>query len=140
MFNMATGLNNEIINYSKYFKYNYLFTLILVFVNLGLLWYFLTELNFGLEGVAYAISISIIIFNLIKVFFIYYKLNLNLLDKNYILLIAKMLAVFTVIYFIPFTSNILLNIVLKTILFYSTNILCVNHLKIVNVDKIRKIK
>jgi O-antigen/teichoic acid export membrane protein len=137
---MATGLNNEIINYSKYFKYNYLFTLILVFVNLGLLWYFLTELNFGLEGVAYAISISIIIFNLIKVFFIYYKLNLNLLDKNYILLIAKMLAVFTVIYFIPFTSNILLNIVLKTILFYSTNILCVNHLKIVNVDKIRKIK
>ena len=65
--------NTEIINYSNYFKFNLQAILTLVFVNVGLNLFFLTQTDLGILGVAYASLIAMTIFNIAKTYFIYTK-------------------------------------------------------------------
>ena len=81
--NMATGFNTEIIAYSKFYKFNLIAILSLAFLNIGLNYLILTQTNFGIIGVAYASLFSMVVFNLMKLIFIYIKFKLIPLDANY---------------------------------------------------------
>ena len=136
LISVATGFNNEIIIYSKYYKYNYLFTFFLVIINLGLLYYFLKHTNYGLLGVSFAVSISIILFNLIKMIFIKIKFNLNPFDVKYLILILLMSAVFLIAFLFPPTGHQLLDIAIKLVIIFGLNLLIVRLINLIDRTKI----
>jgi O-antigen/teichoic acid export membrane protein len=117
LINMATGFNTEIINYSKYFKFNLQAILTLVFVNVGLNLFFLTQTELGILGVAYASLIAMTIFNMAKTYFIYSKFQILPFDRSFFKLFLVLTVLVFVIYFLPNASNLWFNVCVKTISF-----------------------
>jgi O-antigen/teichoic acid export membrane protein len=115
--NMATGFNTEIINYSNYYKFNLQAILTLVFVNVGLNLFFLTQTDLGILGVAYASLIAMTIFNIAKTYFIYTKFQILPFDSSFFQLFLLLTVLVLVIYFLPNASNLWLNVCVKTISF-----------------------
>ena len=79
--------NSEIISYSQYYRFNIISVLILVVLNVSLNWYFLTQTEIGILGVAIASFIAMTLFNLAKLIFIYKKFGILPFDKSYAKLI-----------------------------------------------------
>lgn len=113
LFNMATGFNSEIISYSKYYRFNIIAVFVLVFLNVGLNYYFLTQTDMGIKGVSIATLISLVIFNLSKLIFIYKKMKVQPFDGNYGKLIVVMVLLITVIYMLPSFSNLWIEAIAK---------------------------
>jgi O-antigen/teichoic acid export membrane protein len=113
--NMATGLNNEIINYSKYYAWNLVFILFLATTNIVA--NILLIKAFGLVGAALATLISISLFNIIKLSFIQLKFKMHPLSVQmiYISIIAAL--AFGIVYFIPFAMHPIINLVVRSAIF-----------------------
>ncbi len=73
--NMATGINEEIITYSRYFRYKFYFILVLALFNVGA--NFLLIPRFEIAGAALATLCSIAVYNLLKSGLLWWKLRLN---------------------------------------------------------------
>ncbi|MBL7766751.1 MAG: lipopolysaccharide biosynthesis protein [Chitinophagaceae bacterium] len=96
---MAFGLNTEILYASKYYRYIVYLSLVVVLMTIGL--NFMLIPPYGMNGAAMAVSISLIIFNILKTSLIYYKFNFHCFSRHYItLLIISGLIIFLVS-FIP---------------------------------------
>ncbi len=128
--NIATGFNTEIISFSKYYIFNILSILLLVIVNLSLCYYFLTNTNLGLMGVAIASTASMITYNALKLIFIYRKFKISPFDLNYIKLIAVMTLILIFVAFLPSFNNHLLNLFFKSIILVALNFGCAKYFKL----------
>ncbi|MEY2923531.1 MAG: hypothetical protein RLZZ337_71 [Bacteroidota bacterium] len=97
LIDLAAGLNNQIIAMSKDYLYNVFFMLITAALNV-ILNYFLIP-DYGLEGCAFATLISVLIFNAIKVLFIFYKYKMHPFQVSmlYTLFIGSVLALLVLI-------------------------------------------
>jgi len=80
LLNLAASTNNEIINYSKFYRANLVFLLILAFINIVLNIYLIPK--YGISGAAFATLASFIIFNLLKLIFIKVKFGFLPFSKN----------------------------------------------------------
>jgi len=114
LFDMLTSVNTYIIIYSKYFRYNVLFVLILGVTNV-VLNYFLIG-RFDLKGAAMATCISVIIFNLIKLVFIYYKFKIVPFSTGILKLLGIVGVTYFIVYLIPSFESHLVNIFLRGII------------------------
>ena len=109
-----TGINTHILLYSKYYKFNLLFLLCLgvlnVFLNLVLI------KKYDIAGAAMATLISLTLYNLIKLFFIKFTLDMSpfTLDTLKVLLIGVM--VFGLLFILPMPDSVVLGILLRSIL------------------------
>lgn len=131
LINMATGFNSEIITYSKYYRFNLIAICILIILNISLNYYFIYGLDLGIIGVAYASFISMTLFNISKLAFIYKKFRLFPFDKGFAVMGLIFLASTTAIYFLPDTENHFVNLVYKTGLSLVLNITALYKLKLV---------
>lgn len=131
LINMATGFNTEIITYSKYYKFNMIAIVSLIAVNVSLNLFFIYKTDMGIVGVAYASFISMTLFNLSKLLFIYKKFRLLPFDAAF----AKLAVIFILsgigIYLLPETDSDLVNLVYKTGLSLLVNSIAVYKLKLV---------
>ena len=105
--NMATGFNTEIISYSKYYRFNLAAILSLMILNVALNWLFLTQTTLGIQGVAYASLVSLILFNLSKTLFIYLKMKLWPFDWNFVKMFLFSSAVALLVFLLPNTPFLL---------------------------------
>lgn len=131
LINMATGFNTEIITYSKYYRFNMIAICSLIFVNVGLNIFFLGCTDLGIIGVAYASFISVTLFNVLKLAFIYKKFGLLPFDIKF----GKMILVFAlsgfIVYILPDSGSHLLNLVYKTGLSMLLNVVTIYKLRLV---------
>jgi len=74
LFDMASGVNGVIIQYSPWFKMNTVYIILLVVVNVGLNYWLIQK--FGLVGAAIATAFSLILFNVLKTELIFRRLKL----------------------------------------------------------------
>ncbi|MBK7762806.1 MAG: polysaccharide biosynthesis C-terminal domain-containing protein [Bacteroidetes bacterium] len=100
LLDMAFGLNSEIINYSKYYRHIILFSFVMMMSTIAL--NILLIPKFGMEGAALAVSISLIVFNIMKTVFIWQKFHFHCFSKHYISLLLITSGVLGILYFIPF--------------------------------------
>jgi O-antigen/teichoic acid export membrane protein len=114
LINIGTGFNNEIILYSKYYKFNIVNIFALAVLNIILNFYFLNFTNLGLMGVAIASTISLVAFNISKLLFIYIKFDMLPFDIKYLHLIILMFAVIGCVAFLPRTELYWVNILYKS--------------------------
>ncbi len=136
--NIATGFNTEIITYSKYYKFNLLSILVLVIINLSLTFYFLTNTSLELMGVAIASTISICLYNFLKMGFIYKKFGILPIDKGYLKIILIMTCLLIVVLLLPNVTNHLINLVYKSFIIISFNFAIIKRLKLINYKKNKK--
>ncbi len=131
LINMATGFNTEIITYSKYYKFNMVAILTLVGVNIALNLLFIYHTDLGFIGVAIASFISMTLFNLSKLIFIYKKFRLLPFDAAFFKLAAVFALSGVLCYFLPGFTNPLADLVFNTGLSLTINITTVYRLRLV---------
>lgn len=114
LFDMATGVNDEIIGTSKYYKFQLLFYIFLAVVGVSTNVIFIPK--YGITGAAIASAISIFLFNTIRFFFLLYVFKI----QPFSLSTLKVLAVFgltlLISYLISPPHNFILDIFLRSVL------------------------
>lgn len=80
MFELSTGLNSEMINISKYYRFNYRISVLLVL--LLVLFNYLLIPRYDIFGAAWGTVIAFAIFNAAKVFFLWRKMGLHPFSKQ----------------------------------------------------------
>lgn len=115
LFDMATGLNSQIIGYSKYFKINFYSVLLLGIFN-AVLNYSLIH-RMGISGAALATLISMTVFNIFKLWFVRKKFGIwpFTFKGLYILGTATILGLLT--YVLPLGDNHYVMILARSALF-----------------------
>jgi O-antigen/teichoic acid export membrane protein len=97
---MSFGLNSEILNYSQHYKYMILFTIVMMLMTVTLnitlipIW--------GMNGAAWAVSISLVVFNILKSVYLYHRYRMMSFSKAYIPLILITVVLIALFHFIPF--------------------------------------
>ena len=117
LFDMATGLNSEILKNSPFYKYDLGFYMvrfvILLITNLILI------PIYSYNGAALAMLISIIVYNFVKFFFIKQKLNLQPFGIHTVKVILLGIFTYGITLLLPFFEGsfvkILINIVIKSL-------------------------
>lgn len=115
---MATGLNNELISISKHYKFNFVVAIILLAMVFVLDRIFIPQ--YGTLGAAWVASGSLIVFNIIKMTFLYKKMKLHpFTKKTWLVLVAAGVGA-GVGYIIPFIINPFVDTVIRSIVILLT--------------------
>lgn len=111
LINMSAGVNDPVISYSKYFKFNFI---ALIFLGLATVYtnYLLIPL-YGMPGAAMATAIAFLLFNLVKLIFIKWKFDMQPFSLVHVKAIAIGLLSFAIAEILPLNFHPVINILLK---------------------------
>lgn len=116
---LGSGVNDQVIMFSKYFKFNFYILFLLGVSNVVLNLVFAEK--YGFIGIAMATSVSLLIFNAVKLLFIYFTYHLHPFSWATFRLGIIFMFVFFILYVFPDFQNpwieALVNSVLITALF-----------------------
>ncbi len=112
---MATGLNNYLIYYSKYYRYSLLALGLLAAANVG--FNLLLIPRFGLSGAAAAALISITLYNLFTLVMVYQKFGLQPFTRAAPVALLLATGVFGLVWWVPRTGYAWVDLVLRSGLF-----------------------
>ncbi len=111
VFDLATGFNDVLLSTTRNYKLNFILSVLSIAVNIVLIYY--TTSRYGIIGTAAGTSISIILFNSLKTFFIYKKYKFHPFSKNILTILLCSLPPIALSYFcpsfFPFRGNNILN-------------------------------
>lgn len=113
---MATGVNAQIISYSNYFRFNFYLIVFLAILNLVLNYFFIRSFQFHILGAALATFVSIGLYNLAKMIFIYRIWRIHPFTKNTLLIIFLAAAVLFLVGLIPVWEVPLRSIITRSFL------------------------
>jgi O-antigen/teichoic acid export membrane protein len=111
LIDMGTSLNNEIFGFSKYVVSAIVLLLITGFFNVIINWYLVQKI--GIEGAAWATLLSILIFNIAKMAFIYYKFDMQPFSMATLKILGSALAIYMVVSALPSFQNPFISIFFK---------------------------
>ena len=123
---MGTSINSDIINFSKYFRFNLYAVLTLSVLNIFLNILMVQYLGFGIEGVALATFIALLTYNVAKVSYAYYRFKIHPFSQGTLKVLALTAMTFIILNFLPYLTSSVLNIVLRSsiiLLFFGGGIL-----------------
>lgn len=110
--NMSFGINGQIINVSKYYRFDTLTSILLAVITIGTNFIFIPL--YGLTGAAIATTISLFLFNYIRYVFIKKKLNIQPFSIKTLYIYLILMAGIVLGYLIPDITNIYLDTIVKT--------------------------
>ncbi len=113
--NVTTGLNEPIIGYSKYYKFNLYALLVLSVLNIGLNIYLIPR--YGLPGAATATAVSLVTYNIIKCWYIYYRFHILPFSVVHLKVLGIGLIAFVAVWWIDPDISVLLLLLIKGGLF-----------------------
>lgn len=110
---MAAGLNNEMLSISKHYRFNFYLTaaLVVVIVLLNLL----LIPRYGIYGAAWSSSLALIAYNIIKLVFLWVKMQLQPFSKGSLLVVPCALIAAGAGYFLPFMQSPVLDALVRSI-------------------------
>lgn len=112
---MATSVNNPIINFSPFYRFGLYAILILGVFNIFTNLFFIKTLSLGIIGVALATLVALSLYNLVKLIFIYWKFGIHPFSDATIKLFAIAGLATIAAYFIPSTGSLILDIAIKSL-------------------------
>jgi O-antigen/teichoic acid export membrane protein len=111
LFNISSGLNGSIIINSKYYRWDLIFNLFLLVVTIITNMLFIPESSplssysiVGINGAAFATALSILLFNILKMLFLYLKLDMIPFTIKTIYTLLLLSSVYILVDCIPFPS------------------------------------
>lgn len=99
VFDMATGVNGELIVYSKWFRVNLYMVILLAILTIYFNYLFIPL--YGIEGAALATLISISIYNLSKFVFLYFKEKIHPFQLNLIKVLVFLVMAYFIALYLP---------------------------------------
>ena len=114
LFDMITGANGQIIISSKYYKFDFIASIILMTSAIILNLILIPE--YGIAGAATATASSIFLFNFVKVIYVWIKFNMQPFSLNTLGIIVLGLSVLYLSSFLPKLSSIYLDIPVRSLL------------------------
>ncbi|MFP9115268.1 lipopolysaccharide biosynthesis protein [Flavobacterium sp. RHBU_3] len=130
LINMATGFNSEIITYSKYYRFNLIAVALLIVLTISLN-ILLLEAGYGIIGVAWASFISMTVFNISKLVFIYKKFGLLPFDGKFFKMGFIFLLAGFALHILPQLGSHLFTLVYKTGVYIGITVFAVYKLRLV---------
>ena len=121
LFDLATGVNSEIVGTSKYYKYDLVFFILLGVLGIATNLYFIPK--YGINGAAIATALSIFLVNTVRYIFIYITFKMQPFSFNTLTIVLILFITNYFSTFIPTISNLYLDIIINSILlllFYLT--------------------
>ena len=109
---MGTSINNQIIDYSKFYRFRLYALLLLAVFNVVCNLIFIPK--FQIAGAAMATLASITLYNLVKFIYIKWKLDLQPFSINTLKILGIALITFATAYFVPLTEIPVLNIIIRS--------------------------
>jgi len=123
-----TGVNNEVIGQSQYFRFNFHTILFLSILNIILNLIFISF--FGILGVAFATLISVSLYNIAKTIFIFIKMKLQPFDFKIVTVMLIGLVTYGLSLTLPITAYPLVNIVIHSVFIGTVYPLAIYFLKV----------
>ena len=116
VFDALWGVNSEILILSKYYKYNIVLLVVLLFTTVGLNLIFIND-ELLITGTAIATAITVLLYNVIRGIILYWKLRVLPFCKSHLWILSTSLVVIILQVFISdIIQSGLLRIILNTIL------------------------
>ncbi len=100
LFNIATGMNDLILTFTNYYKFNFYLSLVLIIVLFFLLKFLIPI--YGIYGAAVSSTSTYVVFNFIKYLFIRKKLGMEPFSRKTLLVLVAGLPALAVGYFFPY--------------------------------------
>jgi O-antigen/teichoic acid export membrane protein len=107
-----TSINGHIISYSKYFRFAFYAIILLGILNISLNVYLIPR--YDITGAAIATMVSIILYNIIKITYVYIKMKMHPFTRKTLLTFLMAGISFLLIHYLPSTPYALLNLFIKT--------------------------
>lgn len=118
VFDMATGLNNELISISSHYKFNFRVSVFLLVLVFSLDRVFIPI--YGVYGAAWVSALSLFVFNIIKVIFLYRKMKLlPFTAKTWRVVLAGIIAALSG-YMLPYIYNPYVDTIVRSIVILGT--------------------
>jgi len=111
LFDMLTGVNNELIAASPHYKLNTYFTIISIVIGIAANILFIP--NYGIDGAGYATLLSIAFVNLVRLIAVFKLYRLHPFSSQTIKIICIITIVTLVVQYIPNLTNYLVNLLFK---------------------------
>lgn len=109
---MAFGTNGEIIIMSKYYKFNVVSVALLAVLTIVLNLYLIPQ--YGIEGAAIASFLSMMLFNIVKLVFVWSKFKIQPFTLSSLKFVVIAGLTLVINYFIPTIENVYLDIILRS--------------------------
>ncbi len=128
LFELLLGINSAILVNSNYYKIYFYFSVAMALSVISLNGYFINL--FGGNGAALATLIVVVLYGIVKLFYVNFKLKMQPLTKNTALIIGLIGLFFAVFQFWNFDINPIINIIFKTFVISIIYIFLVYKLKL----------
>lgn len=129
IFQIFAGMSGSYIVYSKYYRYNLRLNLILL--GLSIFTNFIGIWRYGINGAAAATALSILIYSIMKLSFVYRKFQCHPISKELLKLVILQLFCVAIFMSIPdFVTQPLIQIIIKSVIFTIVYYLGVRRLRI----------
>ena len=96
---MATGMNDQILSIAKYYRFNFYLS-VLVIILLFFMIKYLTR-TYGLFGAAWSTTIVYVLFNIVKYFYVWFRIGVQPFSNRTLLVIMAALPALAAGYFLP---------------------------------------
>jgi O-antigen/teichoic acid export membrane protein len=115
LIDLATGVNAQIIGTSNYWRFDFFTNLFYIVLSIPLNFYLIS--NYSLIGLAYSNLAALTLYNSVRFLFLYKKFKLQPYTLQHGLFLILSIGWILLVYFIPSTSNFILNIAVKSIVY-----------------------
>ena len=112
--NLLFGVNNQIINITKYYRFDSYSSIVLVVFTFISNWVMIRWM--GIEGAALATTISLVLFNVIRSYYIFRKLGIHPFSPNTVKLVIILTVSFVIGNLLPHLSNIYLDTIYRSMI------------------------
>jgi O-antigen/teichoic acid export membrane protein len=115
LFDMATGLNGIITLTSKKYRYDLIFTILLIVLTVVLNYLFIRVYSLGINGAAIATMITLVAYNVLRLIFVKYFFNMHPFSINNLWVLLIACGSFLLNYFIPALDNKYIDILVRSV-------------------------
>lgn len=128
VFDLFGGMNMEVISSTKYYRFNLLATCTMLFVIVGLNYWLIQA--YGIAGAAWATTIGLSIYSLIKILFLYTKLKVQPFSIKTIYIIGLGILLYFIHLLIPYLGNFALDLCIRSTILLAISLVAIYKLKI----------
>ena len=123
LFSVATGVNGQIIVNSQYYRFDLYSNIILLIITVFSNYIFIPETSplseyniVGINGAAFATALSVVLFNIFKMFFVKVKIGIHPFSFNTLRAITLIIITFYIVSSITFQDSLFLSLISKSFL------------------------
>ncbi|MCP9236755.1 lipopolysaccharide biosynthesis protein [Lewinella sp. JB7] len=113
LFDLMTSINGNLIGMTDYYRWNVILVLILGVLNVFLNYLFIAVLGYGMTGAALSTLVSLLLYNILKVGFVYWKMRLQPLTMSLLYTTLVLVGCGLAAWFLPLNARSSVQVIVR---------------------------